>query len=115
MHLLVAHAVLRSFADAYRVAAGVLAASDAEAVDNKSAFLSKCLKTGKQELLQGRVFSAESVSKTLYESGWKLADYRGLLAAGTAGERRGFPDDFRSMKRQLDEILAITTAQADQL
>ena len=115
MRLLVAHGVLRSFADAYRVAAGVLAASDTEAAENKSAFLSKCLKTGKQELLQGRVFSAESISKTLYESGWKLADYRGLLAAGTAEQRHEFHDEFRRIKRQLDEILAITTAQADQL
>jgi glycerol-3-phosphate O-acyltransferase len=115
MHLLVAHGVLRSFADAYRVAAGVLAAAEADAVTGKSAFISKCLKTGKQELLQGRVFSAESVSKTLYESGWKLAEYRGLLAAGMAEERREFHDEFRGMKRQLDEILAITTAHADQL
>jgi hypothetical protein len=32
-----------------------------------------------------------------------------------AEERREFHEDIRSMKRQLDEILAITTAQADQL
>jgi glycerol-3-phosphate O-acyltransferase len=113
--LLVSHAILRSFADAYRVVASVLAAAEAEAVENKSSFLSRCLKTGKQELLQGRVFSAESISKSLYETGWKLAEYRGLLAAGDAEARREFHDEFRQIKRRLDEILAITMAQADQL
>ena len=93
----------------------MLAAADSDAVTGISAFISKCLNTGKLELLQGRVFSAVSVSNTLYESGWNLAEYRGLLGAGMAEERREFHDEFRNMKRQLDEILAITTAQADQL
>jgi glycerol-3-phosphate O-acyltransferase len=115
VQLLVAHGVLRSFEDAYRVAAKVLAVTEAGAIDNKSAFLSQCLKTGKQELLQGRVFSAESISKSLYETAWKLADYRGLLAAGETEARREFHRDFRSIKRRLDEILAITTAQADNM
>ena len=101
--------------DDYRVAESVLADADAAAMDNKSAFLSQCLKTGKQELLQGRVFSAESISKSLYESGWKLADYRGLLAADEVDARRELHDKFRRIKRRLDEILAITTAQADKL
>jgi glycerol-3-phosphate O-acyltransferase len=115
VQLLVGHGVLRSFADAYRVAAKVLASEEAVAVDNKSGFLSRCLKTGKQELLQGRVFSAESISKSLYETAWKLADYRGLLAADEAELRTEFHQEFRRIKRHLDEILAITTAQADQL
>ena len=115
VRLLVGHGVLRSFADAYRVAAKVLAAEEADAVDNKSGFLARCLKTGKQELLQGRVFSAESISKSLYETAWKLAGYRGLLAADEAESRAEFHQEFRRIKRHLDEILAITTAQADQL
>ena len=114
VRLLVAHAVLRSFVDAYRVAACVLA-ENPDAVDNKSGFLARCLKTGKQELLQERVFSPESISKTLYETAWKLADYRGLLAADQAEERREFHEEFRCIKRRLDEVLAITTAQADRL
>jgi glycerol-3-phosphate O-acyltransferase len=115
VQLLVAHGVLRSFVDAYRIAARVLADAGADAVDNKSEFLSRCLKTGKQELLQGRVFSAESISKTLYESGWKLARYKGLLAAGQADSRREFHEEFRSIKRRLDDVLAITLARVDQL
>ena len=56
----------------------------ADAADSNSEFLSRCLKTGKQELLQGRVFSAESISKPLYETAWKLASYKELLAANQA-------------------------------
>ena len=110
---LVAHGVLRSFVDAYRVVASVLAAAGADAVDDKGDFLSRCLKTGKQELLQGRVFSAESISKTLYETGWKLASYRGLLAVNQAEARHEFHQEFRRINGRLDEILAITLARAD--
>jgi glycerol-3-phosphate O-acyltransferase len=115
VQLLVAHGVLRSFVDAYRIAARVLAEDGAGIVDNQSDFLSRCLKAGKQELLQGRVFSAESISKTLYESGWKLAKYRGLLAAGQAEARREFHEELRTIKRRLDDVLAITLEQADRL
>ena len=110
---LVAHGVLRSFVDAYRVVASVLVAAGADAVDDKGDFLSRCLKTGKQELLQGRVFSAESISKTLYETGWKLAGYRGLLAANQADARHDFLEEFRRINSRLDEILAITLARAN--
>jgi glycerol-3-phosphate O-acyltransferase len=112
---LVAHGVLRSFVDAYRVVASVLASSGADAVEDKSAFLSRCLKTGKQELLQGRVFSAESISKSLYETGWKLANYRGLLAANQAEARRNFHQEFCQIRSRLDAILAIALARADNL
>ena len=110
---LLAHSILRSFVDAYRVVASVLVAAGTDAVDDKSDFLSRCLKTGKHELLQGRVFSAESISKTLYETGWKLASYRGLLAANQADARREFHQEFRRINGRLDEILAITLARAD--
>ena len=110
---LVAHGVLRSFVDAYRIVANVLAAAGADAIDDKSSFLSKCLKTGKQQLLQGRVFSAESISKSLYGTGLKLANYKGLLAANQAEARHDFHDKFRRITGRLDEILAITLARAD--
>ena len=111
--LLVAHAVLRSFVDAYRVAASVLAVAGPDAFDDKNAFLSQCLKSGKQELLQGKVFSAESISKTLYESGWKLAGYRGLLAPDQADARHDFHQELRRINKRLDQILAMTLARAD--
>jgi len=103
--LLVAHGVLRSFVDAYRIVACVLADAGADSIDNESRFLSQCLKTGKQQLLQGRVFSAESISKTLYETALKLANYRGLLAADQEEARDDFHQDFRRISSRLDEIL----------
>jgi glycerol-3-phosphate O-acyltransferase len=109
---LTAHAVLRSFVDAYRIVASVLESFGADAVDDEGAFLSQCLKTGKQELLQGRVFSAESISKSLYQTGLKLANYRGLLAANQAAERARFHREFRNISDRLDEILAITLAKS---
>jgi glycerol-3-phosphate O-acyltransferase len=111
--LLVAHGVLRSFVDAYRIVANVLADAGADAVDDESSFLAQCLKTGKQQLLQRRVFSAESISKSLYQTGLQLARYRGLLAANREVERRAFHEEFRRITDRLDEILAITLAKAD--
>ena len=113
VQLLVAHGVLRSFVDAYRIVAAVLAAAGADAIDVESEFLSRCLKTGKQQLLQERVFSAESVSKSLYQTGLQLADYRGLLAAKRAAERQVFHAEFRRITHRLDEILAMTLAKGE--
>ena len=110
---LVAHGVLRSFVDAYRIVGNVLAAAGADAVTDESAFLSRCLKTGKQQLLQSRIFSAESISKSLYETGLKLAKYRGLLAANEADARHDFHAEFRHITERLDDILAITLARAE--
>ena len=108
--LLVAHGVLRSFVDAYRIVACVLVDAGADSIDNESRFLSQCLKTGKHKLLQGRVFSAESISKTLYETGLKLANYRGLLAANQEEARNEFHQEFCRIRSRLDDILSITLA-----
>ena len=113
VQLLVAHGVLRSFVDAYRVVASVLESAGSDAVDDDGSFLTKCLKTGKQQLLQGRVFSAESISKSLYQTGLQLASYRGLLAANRAPERQEFHQEFRHITNRLDEILAITLAKGE--
>jgi glycerol-3-phosphate O-acyltransferase len=110
---LVAHGVLRSFVDAYRIVAKVLATMGSDALEDEAAFLARCLKTGKQQLLQGRVFSAESISKSLYETGLKLAEYRGLLAGGRAEARHELHQQFRHINSRLDQILAITLQTAD--
>jgi glycerol-3-phosphate O-acyltransferase len=110
--LLVAHGVLRSFVDAYRVVAGALAVAGADAIEDQAGFLAQCLKSGKQQLLQGSVFSAESISKALYQTGLKLADYRGLLAADQADTRHDFHREFGRINQRLEEILAITLAKA---
>lgn len=110
---LVAHGVLRSFVDAYRIVAELLAARGDDELDDQATFLAQCLKTGRQRLLQGRVFSAESISKSLYDTGLKLARYRGLAAAGQAEGRHAFNEEFRRINGRLDQILAITLAAAE--
>ena len=114
IQLLVAHGVLRSFVDAYRIVASVLADAGADAIDDEGSVLAQCLKTGKQQLLQRRVFSAESISKTLYQTGLQLAQYRRLLAANREDERRQLHDEFRRITDRLDEILAITLAKGEE-
>ena len=111
--LLVAHGILRSFVEAYRVVARVLVDAGDEAVNDRSSLLSKCMKTGKQQLLQGRVVSAESISKTLYETGLRLAEYRGLLAADKSAARNEFLERLRCIDRKLEDILAITLSKAE--
>ncbi len=111
---LLAHVVLRSFVDAYRIVARTLAAKGADALGDEAGFLTQCLKTGNQQVLQGRVFSAESVSKTLYATGLQLARYRGLLAAGQAKERQGLYQAIRQINDRLDQILAISVALANE-
>jgi glycerol-3-phosphate O-acyltransferase len=111
--LLVAHGVLRSFVEAYRVVASVLADAGDDAIDDQSALLSQCLKTGKQQLLQGRIVTAESISKTLYETGLRLADYRGLRSANRSAARRDFHEEMRRINRRLGEILSTTLAKAE--
>jgi glycerol-3-phosphate O-acyltransferase len=86
---------------------------EAAVADDESDFLPRCLKTGKQQPLQGRVFSAESISKSLYQTGLQLARYRGLLPANKAAERRGFHQEFHRITDRLNEILAITLAEAE--
>ena len=93
--------------------ARALADADDDAVADDGDFLAQCLKMGKQQLLQGRVFSAESISKPLYQNGLQLARYRGLLKANRAAERSAFHQEFRRITDRLDEILGITLAKAD--
>ena len=111
---LVAHGVLRSFVDAYRIVAEVLAARGEDPVEDDGQFVAECLKTGRQQLLQGRVFSAESISKSLYATGLKLALYRGLTEADRAEARYAFHEEFRAINRRLDQILEITLAAANE-
>lgn len=86
--VLVANRALRSFFDAQLVVAERLAARDPEEEVEEDAFLAECLGVGRQMLLQGRLHSAESVSRELFASALKLARNRELVEAGGAERRR---------------------------
>ncbi len=110
---LFAHAVLRSFIDAYRIVADVLVRHGDEAISDEAGLISACLKAGKQQLLQGRVFSAESVSKSLYGTALKLAHHRGLLDADQGEARSAFQQELRDITGHLDQVLSLTLAAWD--
>lgn len=109
---LLAHGVLRAFVDAYRIVAEGLVRSEDREISDKAAFVATCLRFGRQLQLQGEVFSAESVSKSLFDTALRIAEYRNLTAAGTASERAQFLEELRYLSNRLDEILQITLSLA---
>ena len=110
-HPLVSHGVLRSFVDAYRVlAANLLRYGDAE-IGKGSDFVSECLKLGKQRLLQAQISSPESVSKTLYQSGLKLIEHRGLADANSMESREAFDTLLSRAADALDSVERIAVKE----
>lgn len=107
---LLGHAVLRSFADAYRVVARALVDLGAEPVTDRNEFVADCLKLGRHMRLQGRLFSEEAISKSLYESAWKMAAHRTLLQGGAEAkqQRDALFAELREVRQALDVILDIT-------
>jgi glycerol-3-phosphate O-acyltransferase len=102
-----AHRVLRPFLHAYLVVADALLPEKPDAAFDQGAFLDRCMRLGKQYLLQHRIQSAESVSKVLFETALKLARNRGLLDAGAADlaeRRKAFADEIRDAIRRVDAI-----------
>ena len=111
---LLAHAVLRSFADAYRVVARALVERGEAAVEDRGSFVADCLKLGRHMRLQGKLFSAESVSKSLFETALKLVVHRNLLVGGatSAAGRETLLVQLRELRNALDVILDVTIEAA---
>ncbi|MGI9335720.1 MAG: 1-acyl-sn-glycerol-3-phosphate acyltransferase [Gammaproteobacteria bacterium] len=112
---LVAHGVLRSFTDAYAIVAANLVRHGDSATGKSSDFVAECLKLGKQQLLQARISSPESVSKTLYQTGFKLVEHRGLTAADSLAARQEFERLLIRAGGCLDWIVASMTQDAANL
>ncbi|MEM8983470.1 MAG: hypothetical protein AAGC71_10610, partial [Pseudomonadota bacterium] len=110
---LLAHAVLRTFVDAYRIVAEYMSLAGDEALTDRAALASECLKFGRQLRLTGRVFSAESVSKSLFETAFRLADYRQLFGANRATERSDWFNELATLARRLDRVLGMALAEDD--
>ncbi len=112
---LLGHAVLRSFADAYRVVARALVDLGDDAVSDRGEFIANCLNLGRHMRLQGRLFSEEAISKSLYESALKMAAHRDLLEGGDDAkkQRNALFAELREVRQALDVILDITLDSAD--
>jgi glycerol-3-phosphate O-acyltransferase len=109
-----AHRVLRPFLDAYDVVADALSRRSSTAAFEPAAFSDECLRLGRQYLLQGRVRSPESVSKTLFETAVRLARNRALVEAGPpglAGRRRAFAAEVRDAIRRVEIVEALAAAR----
>ena len=101
--VLVAHGVLRPFIDAQFVVACRLAARGADALADEDRFQRECLEYGRQLLLQGRVHSADSVSRELFATALKLAANRDLLSGNPQG-RRAWLDELVKIRELLARI-----------
>ncbi|MER6329298.1 glycerol-3-phosphate 1-O-acyltransferase [Streptomyces sp. NPDC001034] len=77
-----AHRVLASYLEAYLLVAERLAAHPSHEPVEERAFLTDCLDTGRQLLMQQRITSSESLSLELFTTGLRLARHRGLLDPG---------------------------------
>jgi glycerol-3-phosphate O-acyltransferase len=111
---LVAQGVLRSFIDAYQVLADAMVQKGTASIEDRKEFLRLCMTYGGQAHLLQRVFSEESLSTTLYDTAYKLADYRGLVAEGSGSltnDRGIFADQVRSVSRRLDILLGLSVSR----
>jgi glycerol-3-phosphate O-acyltransferase len=102
---LMSHRVLRSFAEAYGIAADHLEAYGGRAVEPE-AVLPEILARGRQYRLQRRVHGSEAVSTHLFRSALKLAANRDLLASAddVAVRRRAFADELRDVLTRLERV-----------
>jgi glycerol-3-phosphate O-acyltransferase len=105
--LLVANRALRSFFDAQLVVAERLLVRPAREALDRDAFLDECLGVGRQMLLQGRLHSAESVSKELFGAALALAANRDLVDPGrepVTAARQAFHDEICEIVGLVDQI-----------
>ncbi len=105
-----AHLVLRPYFDAYRVVADQLVRWRHDREVDQDQLLEKCLGFGQQQVLQGKLHSAESVTLELFRNALKLAENKGLLA-GTGRsiyeQRKAFAATLRQIVDDLETLSRI--------
>ncbi|MBT8203491.1 MAG: glycerol-3-phosphate 1-O-acyltransferase [Acidimicrobiia bacterium] len=108
LRILRAHWAVRPFLEAYQVVADVLALADGP-LDSKTA-IERSMALGKQYRLQNRIAAEESVSKTLFESAFQIAENRGLTEPGRSpDEIRAFGAEIRDVLRRVAVIESLAT------
>ncbi len=109
-----AHRVLRPFLEAYRVVGDALERKQPTDSIPEAVFLAECLALGKQYHLQRRIRSAESVSRVLFETAFRLAKNRKLVDPGSSDlveRRRAFALEIREAIRRIDAIDALAASR----
>jgi glycerol-3-phosphate O-acyltransferase len=114
---LAAHRVARPFLESYRIVADALVHWGTERPVERGELADRCLRLGKQYTLQRRIHSAESVSKSYFETALRLADNYRLLAPDERGPedlaaRRGaFAAELANAVRRIGAIDALAAAR----
>jgi glycerol-3-phosphate O-acyltransferase len=102
-----AHIILRPFFDSYRIVADQLARWPHDREVDEDMLLERCLGYGQQQVLQGKLHSAESVTLELFRNALKLADNKGLLS-GTGRDvrerRKVFAANLHGIIEDLDTL-----------
>jgi len=114
---LAAHRVARPFLESYRIVADALVHWGSERPVERGELLANCLALGKQYTLQRRIRSAESVSKSYFETALRLADNYRLMSPDESGldalaeRRRAFAAELAGAVRRIDAIDALAAAR----
>ena len=107
-----AHLILRPYFDAYRVVADQLVRWPHDREVDREVLLERCLGYGQQQVLQGKLHSAESVTLELFRNALKLADNKGLLS-GTGRDARERRRAFALTLRQIvDDLETLSRMQS---
>lgn len=114
--LRVAHLTLRPFLEAYAVVADELAATEPGPAVDQADFQRWCLRVARQQAMQRRLASWESVSGEMVSTALRIADHRGLLdaadtadgpsSADLAARRRAFSEEVRHTRGHLATLSA---------
>jgi glycerol-3-phosphate O-acyltransferase len=113
---LLGHGVLEPYLEAYRIVAEQLLQYDAAEDLDQKAFIRDCLNTGRQLHLQRQVISRESIAKTLFDTGLKVARSRGLLDISVSKAKRdrrrqSHADDMRAITRRVRALRSLASAR----
>jgi glycerol-3-phosphate O-acyltransferase len=102
-----AHLILRPYFDSYRVVADQLVRWRHDREVDQEQLLERCLGFGQQQVLQGKLHSAESVTLELFRNALLLADHKGLLAGtgrGVYEQRKAFASTLHQIVDDLETL-----------
>ena len=113
-HPFLSPAILRPFFEAYQLVADVIEVHAYESTLDRHELATELSRSGKQNLLQGRLHSPESVSSLLVGSALKLADTRHLfdLDPNMVNRRLRFAADLRKVGQRLGILDTLEAAHA---
>ena len=110
---LVSHVTLLTYAEAYVIAADVLASKEPWESMERDECVEKSLKLGRQAYLQRRISSESSIGKLLFKNGFQMLQHRKLTEGGSDAlreERNDIALEIRDVLRRLEVIRAIGVA-----